>query len=67
MSCPDNLTNPRDLFTPLRLWEEGQRRRRARLLREYLPTLAAPVRAHVLAELRPDLRALRLSEEDFEV
>ena len=64
MRCEHNPTNPKDLFASGEVFEQAQRRRRARMLEQYLRTLAADMRARLMVSLQPELRDLGVELAD---
>ena len=64
MRCEHNPTNPKDLFASGEVFEQAQRRRRARMLEQYLGTLSAEVRARLMVSLQPELRDLGIDLVD---
>mmetsp|Transcript_34574 Transcript_34574/g.76264 ORF Transcript_34574/g.76264 Transcript_34574/m.76264 type:complete len:678 (-) Transcript_34574:287-2320(-) len=63
--CPFNINEGRDVFGPIENFEEAQRLRRLRLLREYLGPMVAQQRDRALQECERELHHLGLTRNDL--
>jgi hypothetical protein len=64
-NCPHNIAPGRDVFASFEVFQEAQRRRCRRMLRAYLDTLDAPMRARALRDCSLDLRELRIAVDEI--
>ena len=60
-SCEFNITNPRTVYARWDVYEEAQKRRRERMVREYLATLNASSRTRAISDCAQDFADLDMA------